>query len=136
MQLKNMNTLHIQIACGGIEPRFLKEEFCSLQYKLPGKKSKHPKSKSPRKYLKLGLTCSWTYVLLMRCEVHKSIYAISSTTSQQLKSIPMRQKKSKATLYLKVLARNKKAKNHKLDGLPNHDQPVIVKKMPTSSIKS
>jgi hypothetical protein len=23
-----------------------------------------------------------------------------------------------------------------LDGLPNHDQPVIVKKMPTSSIKS
>jgi hypothetical protein len=48
----------------------------------------------------------------------------------------MRQKKSKATLYLKVLARNKKTKNHKLDDLPNHDQCVIVKKMPTSSIKS
>jgi hypothetical protein len=48
----------------------------------------------------------------------------------------MRQKKSKPTWYLNVLARNKKTKDCKLDDLPNHDQPIIVKKMPTSSIKS
>jgi hypothetical protein len=33
MQLKNMNTLHIQIACGGIEPQFFERRipFTTIQ---------------------------------------------------------------------------------------------------------
>jgi hypothetical protein len=86
-----MNTLQIQVACGGIEPQFLKQELCPLQHKLLAKNKypkppQHLKSKSPRKYQKFDATCSTTYVLLMRCEVHKQK---SLATSQQLKSIAM-----------------------------------------------
>jgi hypothetical protein len=52
---------------------------------------------------------------------------ISLITSQQLKSIPMMQKNSKATWNLKVLARKEKIINCKLGDLPNCHQFVVQK---------
>jgi hypothetical protein len=39
-----MNTVQIQVACGGIELKFLKQELCPLEHKLPAKKKtqNHP----------------------------------------------------------------------------------------------
>jgi hypothetical protein len=48
--------------------------------------------------------------------------------SQQLKSILVMQKNSKATWNLKVLARKEEIKNYKLGDLPNCHQFVVVPK--------
>jgi len=51
----NMNNyqfaLQIEVTCGGIKPKFLKQKFCPLQHKLFSKKQKppqHPKFKSQK----------------------------------------------------------------------------------------
>jgi hypothetical protein len=54
-----MNTLRIQVACGGIEPQFLQQKLHPFITQVACKKKKtpkttqHPKSRSLRKYQKL-----------------------------------------------------------------------------------
>jgi hypothetical protein len=84
-----MNTVQIQVTCGGIEPQFLKQELFPLQHKycLPKKNTQTiptPKCGSLIRYQKLCATCSTIYVHCwwnmksMNQSVHKPICLTTS----------------------------------------------------------